>query len=177
MGFLETHTYQTLATLFFGCIVLRQLIKSRSGNPKGLPLPPGPKGYPLIGNLFDMPIVNPWLVYDEWRKTYGKSLIIDLLSLDFILFYRWHDIFQCPWPALFDFRLLWTDHWPVRKKVFELLRQNAITYDDWAVCIRFSSIQTSWKESLFQNGMGFQLRFSALWLVVAKTQAIISQFF
>ena len=87
MSFLETHTYQTLATLFFGCIVLRQLIKSRSGNPKGLSLPPGPKGYPLIGNLFDMPIVNPWLVYDEWRKTYGKSLIIDLLSLDFILFY------------------------------------------------------------------------------------------
>ena len=86
MGFLETHTYQTLATLFFGCIVLRQLIKSRSGNPKGLPLPPGPKGYPLIGNLFDMPIVNPWLVYDEWRKIYGKSLIIDLLSSDFIYF-------------------------------------------------------------------------------------------
>ena len=175
MGLLETYSYQILAALLFGCILLRN---SRRNNPKGLPLPPGPKGYPLIGSLFDMPLENAWLVYDEWSKTYGKSFIIDFfLSRRVISFYRWYDIFQCPWPALFDFRLLWTDHWPVRKKVFELLRQNAITYDDWAVCIRFSSIQTSWKESLFQNGMGFQLRFSVLWLVVAKTQAIISQFF
>ena len=80
MGLLETHPYQTLATLSLGFILLRQLIKSRSRNPKGLPLPPGPKGYPLIGSIFDMPIVKPWLVYDEWRKIYGKSLIIDLLS-------------------------------------------------------------------------------------------------
>ena len=76
MGLLETNFYQTLAASFFGCILLfRQLKKSRSGNPKGLPLPPGPKGYPLIGSLFDMPLENPWLVYDEWSKTYGKSLL------------------------------------------------------------------------------------------------------
>jgi hypothetical protein len=81
MGLLETHLYQTLAALFFGCILFRQLNKSRSGNPKGLPLPPGPKGYPLIGSLFDMPINKPWLVYDEWCKTYGKSFIIASDSL------------------------------------------------------------------------------------------------
>ena len=74
---LETYFYQILTASFFGCILLfRQLKKSRSGNPKGLPLPPGPKGYPLIGSLFDMPIDKPWLVYDEWFKTYGKSLLI-----------------------------------------------------------------------------------------------------
>jgi hypothetical protein len=78
MGLLETYSYQILAALFFGCILLsRQLKKSISDNPKGLPLPPGPKGYPLIGSLFDMPIDKPWLVYDDWRKTYGKSLIVD----------------------------------------------------------------------------------------------------
>ena len=74
MGLLETYSYQILAALLFGCILLRN---SRRNNPKGLPLPPGPKGYPLIGSLFDMPIVKPWLVYDEWRKTYGKSSLID----------------------------------------------------------------------------------------------------
>ena len=79
MGLLETHLYQTLAALFFGGVLFRQWSKSRSGNPKGLPLPPGPKGYALIGSLLDMPIDKPWLVYDEWHKTYGKSLIINSL--------------------------------------------------------------------------------------------------
>ena len=46
------------------------------GNPNGLPLSSGPKGYPLIGNIFDMAVNKPWLVYDEWRKTYGKTFII-----------------------------------------------------------------------------------------------------
>jgi hypothetical protein len=82
-GVLETYFYQTLAALIFGFVLLfRQLKRStrRSGNPNGLPLPPGPKGYPLIGNFFDMPIDKPWLVYDEWCKIYGmSSIVIDSL--------------------------------------------------------------------------------------------------
>jgi hypothetical protein len=109
MGLLpaETYSYQILAALFFGCIILlsRQLKTSRNDNPKGLPLPPGPKGYPLIGSLFDMPISKPWLVYDDWRKTYGKCLIIDSLLLQRCSFFnRWYDIFQCPWPPLLENR-------------------------------------------------------------------------
>jgi len=41
-------------------------------NPKGLPLPPGPKGLPIVGKLFDRPIEKPWLIYEEWSKVYGK---------------------------------------------------------------------------------------------------------
>ena len=69
-----------LAALFFSAILFRRWPltrkKGRDGNPRGLPLPPGPKGYPLIGNLFDMPVDEPWGVYDEWRKTYGKTYIL-----------------------------------------------------------------------------------------------------
>ena len=71
------YIYQTMATLFFGCMLLfGQFKKSRNRerNPNGLPLPPGPRGYPLIGNLFDFPIHYQWLVYEEWSKTYGKYL-------------------------------------------------------------------------------------------------------
>ena len=35
--------------------------------------PPGPKGYPLIGNLFDLPRENEWLTYADWGRKYGIS--------------------------------------------------------------------------------------------------------
>ena len=73
ISLLENYCYPALATLLFGYILFRQLKK---GNPKGLPLPPGPKGYPLIGNLFDLPTVTPCLVYEEWCNTYGTHFDI-----------------------------------------------------------------------------------------------------
>ena len=72
IGLLGIYPYYKLAVIFLGIMLLRLLKKGKDGNPKGLPLPPGPKGYPLIGNLFDMPADKPWVVYDHWRKTYGK---------------------------------------------------------------------------------------------------------
>ena len=70
------YPYYTLAALFFGVLIFRQLKEGSNGNPKGLPLPPGPKGYPLIGNLFDMTVDNNWVTFDEYRKTYGKTFIL-----------------------------------------------------------------------------------------------------
>ena len=82
IGLLVTYpnVYQILAILSFGCMLLfgRFKLNLRRRNPNGLPLPPGPKGLPLIGNLFDFPTNHQWLVYDEWQKTYGtKYFAID----------------------------------------------------------------------------------------------------
>ncbi|KAF9495887.1 cytochrome P450 [Pleurotus eryngii] len=41
----------------------------------GLPLPPGPRGYPIIGNLLDMPSEHQWVKYHEWSKKYNSDVI------------------------------------------------------------------------------------------------------
>ncbi|KAA1470988.1 cytochrome P450 [Dentipellis sp. KUC8613] len=63
--------------------------KSRSAV-AGLPLPPGPPAWPVVGHLNVMPVSHEWRTYGEWAKIYGdviqlrifnKSLVI-LGSLD-----------------------------------------------------------------------------------------------
>ena len=38
-----------------------------------LPLPPGPKGAPIIGNLRDIPTSFAWLTYHKWSKEFSVS--------------------------------------------------------------------------------------------------------
>ena len=140
MGLLGSYTCHTLVALFFSCILLRHLKRARNGNPNGLPLPPGPKGYPLIGNLFDMPVHKPWLVFEEWRKTYGKTFhdqwpFVANSQVNNWTF-RWYNILQCPWKALHGFELSAKYHRPIWEKVFKLLGQNTIAYAGWIVRTR-----------------------------------------
>ncbi|EJF56159.1 cytochrome P450 [Dichomitus squalens] len=36
-------------------------------------LPPGPPGLPILGNLFDIPPVEPWHVFYKWARQYGVN--------------------------------------------------------------------------------------------------------
>jgi hypothetical protein len=39
---------------------------------KNLPLPPGPKQWPFIGSLLQMPRTFEWETYREWSQRYGE---------------------------------------------------------------------------------------------------------
>ncbi|KAJ7511455.1 cytochrome P450 [Mycena galericulata] len=45
------------------------------GNRSKLPLPPGPKKLPLIGNLFNLPSTFHWETYMEWSRMYNTDIL------------------------------------------------------------------------------------------------------
>jgi hypothetical protein len=47
------------------------------------PLPPGPKRYPLIGNVLDMPTEQEWLTFAKWGDIWGMlSFFLSRPNLD-----------------------------------------------------------------------------------------------
>ncbi|KAJ7509664.1 cytochrome P450 [Mycena galericulata] len=51
-----------------------------------LPLPPGPKKLPLIGNLFDIPAKFQWETYAQWSEQYNSDIIhLDLAGTSVIV--------------------------------------------------------------------------------------------
>ena len=43
----------------------------------GRPLPPGPYGIPIVGNVFDMPKTKEWETFAQWGEQYGKPAMTD----------------------------------------------------------------------------------------------------
>ena len=52
---------------------------------KKLPLPPGPKPLPLIGNLLDMPRTHACTVFQKWGKEFGDVVYVSFFGKDFII--------------------------------------------------------------------------------------------
>ncbi|KAJ7065512.1 cytochrome P450 [Mycena amicta] len=66
-----TGTILLLGSFLVVCAILRGLSKRRSA----LPLPPGPKKLPIVGNLFDMPAERQWEAYHQWSQEYNSDII------------------------------------------------------------------------------------------------------
>ncbi|KAH6919286.1 cytochrome P450 98A3 [Coprinopsis sp. MPI-PUGE-AT-0042] len=58
---------------------------TRTKKSSRLPLPPGPKGFPLIGNLLDIPQDKPWETYSKWAKEYGDVVYFHALGQKFVV--------------------------------------------------------------------------------------------
>ncbi|KAG2070199.1 cytochrome P450 [Suillus decipiens] len=63
-----------------GAYLIKQVL-----NKNPAPYPPGPRGWPLIGNIRDMPQIKPWLTFAEWGKKYGAISHIEVLGQHFIV--------------------------------------------------------------------------------------------
>ncbi|TDL23203.1 cytochrome P450 [Rickenella mellea] len=49
------------------------------------PLPPGPPGLPIIGNLRDMPAKSEWLTFQNWAKRYGDIIHVSMFGQSIII--------------------------------------------------------------------------------------------
>jgi len=63
----HSHPYLSSASIILGCVALVRLARWRSRSQ----LPPGPKGYPIVGNLFDIPPTHVWEKFATWGREYG----------------------------------------------------------------------------------------------------------
>jgi hypothetical protein len=57
-------------------LVAQQL--SRRARRRGVPLPPGPPGWPIIGNVLDLPTREEWVTYGALKERYGESVLYSL---------------------------------------------------------------------------------------------------
>ncbi|KAF8799105.1 cytochrome P450 [Phlegmacium glaucopus] len=68
----DTENLKLVICLSLGLIVYFYFTKNKRSS---LPLPPGPKKLPLLGNLLDFPTRSEWLKYAEWAKEFNSNII------------------------------------------------------------------------------------------------------
>ncbi|KAL5511417.1 hypothetical protein ACEPAH_4633 [Sanghuangporus vaninii] len=74
-----------LAGCYFAFRVLRGPKTSMRTKGHGLPLPPGPKPLPLVGNTFHMPLQDSWETFTKWGREYGEVVHVSVFNQPIIL--------------------------------------------------------------------------------------------
>ncbi|KAG5654671.1 hypothetical protein H0H81_009920 [Sphagnurus paluster] len=71
--------------VFFAFVFLSILNNLLRRSRQVAPLPPGPKGLPLIGNVLDMPSEKEWLTFAQWGEQWGDISSITVLGQPMII--------------------------------------------------------------------------------------------
>jgi len=120
-----------LLAVYLTSVWYRKKFNSRYGH---LPLPPGPKGWPIIGNLWDLQTGYEWKAYHNWCKEFGSSSILWRFNGIFLSLrsrrYR-HYLFKCCWYIDSRSRHIWRSDGTSRKAVFTLLRKVKFRKELW----------------------------------------------
>lgn len=78
--------YDLLASGAFFALALYIFCKRRRGEwIDSLPLPPGPKKLPFIGNLLDMPKGFEWITYHKWCKEFGTAYFLQFQDMSLMV--------------------------------------------------------------------------------------------
>lgn len=82
----------SLASLALSILWIRQLLGGKSS----LPLPPSPKGLPVLGNLLDLAGDEVYVKCRDWSRQFGMLLSVVVFSADRVSDYRGrHHLSQC----------------------------------------------------------------------------------
>ncbi|EKM77629.1 hypothetical protein AGABI1DRAFT_122003 [Agaricus bisporus var. burnettii JB137-S8] len=114
------------------------LLRMRKQKPT-FPLPPGPKKWPLIGNLYQLPTSFEWETYAHWSEVYDSDVLhVDAAGTSIIIVNSWkaaYDLFEkksslyssrvdsqmvllSGWDWLFGF-MPYGNAWLQRRKLFQ----------------------------------------------------------
>ncbi|KAF8077583.1 cytochrome P450 [Lyophyllum atratum] len=118
---------------------------------RSLPLPPGPKGLPLIGNILDMPTDQEWFTFAKWGEQYGDICSVTVLGQTVIILNS-------------------------AKAAIELLDKKSHIYSDRPI-LQMGGNLVGWKNTLVLLPYGDRLRrFRRLFHAVIGSRANIKQF-
>ncbi|KAH7931282.1 cytochrome P450 [Leucogyrophana mollusca] len=74
-------TWLDVSVAIAGLFIVNKLIKQKAT----LPLPPGPRKLPLLGNLLDIPSEEPWVTFAKWGKEHGDISSVQVLGQHMII--------------------------------------------------------------------------------------------
>ncbi|KAI0698594.1 cytochrome P450 [Cytidiella melzeri] len=84
-------THSLLALIASAVLVATILLARRrswTNRHRGHTLPPGPKRWPIVGNLYDLPKPDgerPWVIYREWGRIYGDIVFLQVLGTPMLI--------------------------------------------------------------------------------------------
>lgn len=77
----------TLAVLVLGYYVSRKIGMRVLGR-----TPPGPRGWPIVGNISDIPHEKSWFTYMKWSKLYGDIVYVEPFGSPTVILNNLEDI-------------------------------------------------------------------------------------